>query len=65
MENCSWCYEHFVDQAIPSGELELIRQALQRGQLTGNSRFVDKVEQFSGLRIELRRQGRSRTPNEK
>lgn len=41
-----------------------MREAVQRGQLTGNLRFVDEVEQIIGCRIECRRPGRppSRKP---
>lgn len=53
-------YEAFVRQAIPIDEIRLIREALQRGQLTGTRRFVDEVEQIIGLRIEPRGQGRPR-----
>ena len=58
-------YEAFVRQAIPSDEICLIRNALQRGQLTGTSRFVDEVEQIVGLRVEPRGQGRPRTQSQK
>lgn len=34
-------YAGFVRSAIPPGEWEKIRSALQRGRLTGNHRFVD------------------------
>jgi len=51
-------YISFVRQATSLGELDLIRIALQRGQLTGNARFVDEVEKICGVRIELRGQGR-------
>ena len=53
-------YEAFIRQAIPVDEIRLIREALQRGQLTGTSRFVDEVERIFGLRIEQRGQGRPR-----
>jgi putative transposase len=33
-------YRAFVQSAIPVGEWALIREALQRGQLTGTKRFV-------------------------
>jgi len=33
-------FREFVQSAIPAGEWELIREALQRGQLTGK-RFSD------------------------
>jgi putative transposase len=58
-------YEDFVRQAIPVGELQLIRDSLQRGQLTGTSRFVDDVEGIVGLRIEQRGQGRPRVERKK
>jgi putative transposase len=47
-------YSEFVSRAIPAAELKLIREALQRGQLTGSGRFVDEIEQIVGLRIECR-----------
>ncbi|WP_458130792.1 transposase [Pseudomonas sp. R3-41] len=53
-------YEAFVRQAVPAAEIGLIRDALQRGQLTGTSRFVDEVERIVGVRIEQRGQGRPR-----
>ncbi|NWD52750.1 transposase, partial [Pseudomonas gingeri] len=43
---------------VSSEELTLIRESLQRGQLTGNTRFVDEIEAVKGLRIERRGQGR-------
>ncbi|MFC5698278.1 transposase [Pseudomonas sp. GCM10022186] len=51
-------YAEFVRQAVPTEELSLIREAIQRGQLTGSSRFVDEVERIAGVRIERRKQGR-------
>ena len=51
-------YRDFVSQGVSSGELRLIREALQRGQLTGSTRFIDEIEAAMGLRIELRGQGR-------
>jgi putative transposase len=51
-------YARFVEQAVPEQELTLMREALQRGQLTGNPRFVDEVEPIIGCRIERRRPGR-------
>ena len=35
-------YARFVEQGVPEQELTLVREALQRGQLTGNQRFVDE-----------------------
>ncbi|WP_026289369.1 transposase [Thioalkalivibrio sp. ALMg11] len=51
-------YARFVEQGVPEQELSLMREALQRGQLTGNQRFVDEVEQIIGCRVERRRPGR-------
>ena len=51
-------YRDFVLSAIPAGEWDLIRDAIQRGQLTGQSRFIDEVEAIVGRRIEHRKQGR-------
>jgi putative transposase len=58
-------YGEFVNQAIPVAGLKLIREALQRGQLTGSSRFVDEIEQIIGLRIKCHGQGRPRNMTEK
>lgn len=51
-------YAAFVKQAVSEEETRLIRDALQRGQLTGNDRFVEEIERIAGLRIERRGQGR-------
>jgi REP-associated tyrosine transposase len=51
-------YQAFLEEAIPSGEWELIREAVKRNQLTGNARFADAVEQIVGRRIERRGPGR-------
>ena len=53
-------YMEFMRQAVPSSEIDLIRAALQRGQLTGSARFVDEIERIQGQRVELRGQGRPR-----
>lgn len=53
-------YEQWVKSIVPPGEWKLIRQSLQRGQLTGSSRFVDQIEQKLNKRVEFRGQGRPR-----
>ncbi|MCR7789667.1 hypothetical protein NS832_32960, partial [Pseudomonas aeruginosa] len=53
-------YVTFMKEAIPVEELRLTREAVQRGQLTGNQRFVDEIERVAGVRIERRGQGRPR-----
>nr|WP_019627222.1 hypothetical protein [Thioalkalivibrio sp. ALJT] len=47
-----------MEQGVPEQGLSLMREALQRGQLTGNWRFVDGVEEVIGCCIERRRPGR-------
>ncbi|MBC3779504.1 transposase [Pseudomonas sp. SWRI99] len=51
-------YIEFMDQAAPPSELQLIRGALQRGQLTGSPRFTDQIENITGMRISRRSRGR-------
>ncbi len=58
-------YMEFMRQAVTSSEIELIRSALQRRQLTSSARFVDEIERVQGQRIELRGQGRPRKVSEK
>jgi putative transposase len=58
-------YRESVRSAIPAGEWELVREALQRGQLTGIKRFSDEVEAIIGRRIENRKQGRPRKDTRK
>lgn len=53
-------YKEFVRSAIPDGEWALIRQSVQRGQLTGNNIFIDEVERMTGRRIEHRSPGNQR-----
>jgi putative transposase len=57
-ENRAEKYREWVEGAIPEGEWDLIRQSLQRGQLTGGKRFVDEIEKKIERRIEFREQGR-------
>ncbi|MBH3466698.1 transposase [Pseudomonas carnis] len=53
-------YKVFVKQSVSSDETRIIREALQRGQLTGTARFIEEVERIAGVRIERRGQGRPR-----
>ena len=58
-------YMEFMRQkAVPPSEIDLIRAALQRGQLTGSARFVDEIERIQGPRVELHGQGRPRHHSE-
>lgn len=51
-------YKKFVDMTASSVELELIRNALQRGQLTRTRHFEDEIEYITGLRVTGRGRGR-------
>ena len=55
-------YSQFVKEVISKEEIERIREAAQRGQLTGSNYFIEKVAEKIGRRIEFRKQGR---PKEK
>jgi putative transposase len=57
-ENREKKYEQWVNAVIPQGEWELIRESLQRGQLTGSKKFVDQIEEKLNQRIEFRGPGR-------
>ncbi len=50
--------EAFVMDAIPAEEWPLMRESVQRGQLTGSSRFLDAIAAKIGTRIARRGQGR-------
>ncbi len=54
-------YRNFVGEAIPDGEANLIRLALQRGQLTGGQGLRDETERILGRRVIFRGRGRPRT----
>jgi putative transposase len=51
-------YRAFFEQPVADGHLKMIRDALQRGQLTGDGRFVGEVERILGRRVEHRGRGR-------
>lgn len=58
-------YDRFVAQGTDDGELSLIRQSLQRNQLTGNTRFVADIEARIGRRVSANAPGRPKKPAEK
>lgn len=62
-KECERRYIESVNNSIPTSEWDIIRQAVQRGQLTGSSRFIEEVEDKIGKRIEFRSQGRPRIDN--
>lgn len=51
-------YSEFLQDAVPAGEWELIRNAVQRGQLTGNDAFSERVAAILHRKIENRGRGR-------
>ena len=51
-------YRDFVLATIADAEIEQIRSAIQRGQLTGTEKFVEEIEIKLGKRIESRGPGR-------
>lgn len=51
-------WRDFVLETLAEGEGRLIRDAVQRGQLTGGEKFVEEVARRIDHRIELRGQGR-------
>jgi len=58
-------YRKFLQTAIPDGEWSLIRESVQRGQLTGTDRFPAEVAAITGRRVERRGQGRPMRPESK
>jgi putative transposase len=58
-------YRRWVAEAIPPGEWRLIRDAVQRGQLTGSQGFVEQVQQRIGRRVAQRGRGRPRRSKNK
>ena len=53
-------YLDYLGESTDSEEINLIREGLQRNQLTGNHRFVDEIESRIGIRVEKRGRGRPR-----
>jgi len=51
-------YREWVEAGIQNSELQLIRDALRRNQLTGSEQFAREVEQRTGARVHFRGQGR-------
>lgn len=51
-------YEEHVKGTIPPYEIKLIREALQRGQVTGKDLFRDAISQKLGIRLSNQKQGR-------
>jgi putative transposase len=57
-------YHDFVSGHVAQEEWQLIRDAIQRGQLTGGDRFIEEIKAIMGKRIERRGQGRPKKETE-
>jgi putative transposase len=44
-------YEEYVSQTIPEEELKLIRDSIQRNQVTGGNRFREQLEKKLKIRL--------------
>jgi len=55
-------YRDYMIGMISEEETDQIRRAIQRGQLTGASRFIDEIEEKLGKRVEFRGPGRPKKP---
>lgn len=53
-------YREWVNSPVPHGEWDLLRRAVNRGQLSGDDRFIDEVSLRIGRRVELRGPGHPR-----
>lgn len=51
-------YREWVRNFIPSAESGLMREAVRRGQLTGDDRFIEEVSRMIGRHLGRRRPGR-------
>lgn len=54
------CYRNLVQRSIDEQDLALIRDALNRNQLTGSPEFVERVHRATGLFVPRRARGRPR-----
>jgi len=51
-------YAEYVHGTVPEYEIKLIKEAIQRGQLTGSDRFKAQIEKKLGIRLSNKRPGR-------
>lgn len=51
-------YRDFVERGVPQEQLEFLRAAIQRNQLTGSDTFILEIEQRIGARVLHRAPGR-------
>jgi len=58
-------YEKWVLSAVPEGEWERIREAVQRGHLTGKHQLEEEVAEKLGVRLEMKKPGRPKKSNDR
>lgn len=58
-------YREFVARGIPEQQIEFLRAAIQRNQLTGSESFILEIERRIGERVLNRRPGRPITREER
>jgi putative transposase len=51
-------YREFVAHGTPKSQIEFLRSAVQRNQLTGSDDFVTEIERLTGISIPTRPRGR-------
>ena len=51
-------HEQFVNDEVPKGEWELIREAVQGNHVTGSDMFCERIERALGRRLQQRKPGR-------
>ena len=56
-------YRDYVYSTIPEGEIKLIEEALQRGQVTGGDQFRKEISARLGIRLSNKAPGRPRKKN--
>ncbi|WP_372864599.1 transposase [Spongiibacter sp.] len=59
-KNSGEAYRAYLADNSADKHDEIIELAIQRNKLTGGKRFIDNIEQLTGVRIEMRGQGRPR-----
>lgn len=51
-------YKKYLFDGTSKKELEILRESIKRNQLTGDTRFIDEIENRIGIRVEKRGRGR-------
>ena len=58
-------YREFVARGIPKHQIDFVRTAVQRNQLTGSDAFILEIEQLTGTRVLSRGPGRPAADKER